>query len=174
MTLVMTNAPRRSRVGYRIVLTGLALMMAGASAPSPFYPVLQQEIGFSDAVMAGVFAIYAVALLITLLLTGSLSDHLGRRPVLSIGFVLLAVSMVLFWQAESTMALLIARVVQGVASGLLLSTLTATSVDLEPADRPGTAPVWNSVIPLAGLGVGALVAGAIMDHAEGARADVFG
>ena len=79
-------------------------MMAGASAPSPFYPVLEREIGFSPATLTAIFAVYAVALLLTLLVTGSLSDHVGRRPVVSAAFALLAVSMLVFWHADSVAA----------------------------------------------------------------------
>ncbi|WP_102226664.1 MFS transporter [Acidimangrovimonas sediminis] len=166
-------APRRGRAGFALTLAGLLLMMAGASAPSPFYPVLQQEIGFSSAAMTGIFAIYAGALLATLLVAGSVSDHLGRRPVLSVGFFLLAASMVGFLRADTVGALLITRVIQGMASGLLLSTLTATSTDLEPADRPGAAAVGNSVTPLLGLALGALFAGAVIEDLPAPRGPTF-
>ena len=63
-------------------------MMAGASAPSPFYPVLAQRLGFDAIVITSVFAVYALALLLTLLAAGSLSDHVGRRPVIIAGLVL--------------------------------------------------------------------------------------
>jgi MFS family permease len=177
MTLT-THAPastRRGRtIGFVVVLVALLAMMTGASAPSPFYPVLQQEIGFSPATLTAIFAVYAVALLLTLLVTGSLSDHVGRRPVLAAALGLLAVSMLVFWHADSVTLLVVARVVQGVASALLLSTLSATVVDLEPPSRPGVAATANSVVPLAGLAVGAIVAGAVLDHAGSPMADVFG
>ncbi|WP_210253451.1 MFS transporter [Shinella kummerowiae] len=166
--------PLRSHAGFRITLAGMAVMMAGASAPSPFYPSLQQEIGFSAATLTGIFAVYTVALLISLLVTGSLSDHVGRRPVISAGFVLMALSLLLFWQAGDVAGLMVARTLQGVAAGLLLSALSAAVVDLEPRDRPGSASVWNSVIPLGGLSVGALISGILMDVTEMAEADVFG
>nr|WP_276553643.1 MFS transporter [Shinella kummerowiae] len=166
--------PLRSHAGFRITLAGMAVMMAGASAPSPFYPSLQQEIGFSAAMLTGIFAVYTVALLISLLVTGSLSDHVGRRPVISVGFVLMALSLLLFWQAGDVAGLMVARTLQGVAAGLLLSALSAAVVDLEPRDRPGSASVWNSVIPLGGLAVGALISGILMDVTEMAEADVFG
>ena len=172
----ITYAPERRsrRAGFRLVLSGLALMMAGAVAPSPFYPVLQAKLGFSAAAMTGIFAIYAAAILATLLTAGSASDHLGRRPVLSAGFLLLAASMAQFGRAESVAALLAARVLQGVASGLLLSTLTAAATDLEPADRPGSAAIWNSVTPLAGLAIGALAAGTLLDDLAAPRRLAFG
>lgn len=168
------EAERGHAGGFALALTALLAMMAGASAPSPFYPVLEREIGFSPATLTGIFAVYAVALLLTLLVTGSLSDHLGRRPVLSAAFALLALSMLVFWHADTVTLLLVARIVQGVASGLLLSTLSAAVVDLEPVDRPGLAATFNSVVPLAGLAIGALVGGAVIDQAGSPMADVFG
>ncbi len=170
----MLPLPLRSRSGFRITLTAMAVMMAGASAPSPFYPALQQEIGFSAATLTSIFAVYTVALLASLLITGSLSDHIGRRPVISVGFSLMALSLLLFWQAHDVSGLIAARMLQGVAAGLLLSALSAAVVDLEPKDRPGSATIWNSVIPLGGLAIGALIAGILMDTTEGAEADVFG
>lgn len=164
----------RHRAGFGIVLAGLLLMMASASAPSPFYPVLQHDIGFSDPVLTGIFAVYTVFLLATLLTAGSCSDHLGRRPVLSVGFAGLALSLLVFAQATTVEGLLIARAVQGIACALLLSTLSATIVDLEPPTRPGAAAIANSVIPLIGLALGALVAGYVMGVAEAAKLDVFG
>lgn len=160
--------------GFALVLSAVIAMMVGASAPSPFYPVLQQEIGFSSATLTGIFAVYAVFLLLTLLATGSLSDHVGRRPVISAGFVVLAVSMVAFWHADSVAMLFGARLVQGIAAGLLMSALSAAVVDFEPPARPGSAATLNSVGPLAGLAAGALIAGALLDQVSGALAVVFG
>ncbi len=175
---VTVDTPVRTRrgqgAGFALALGALLAMMVGASAPSPFYPVLEREIGFSPATLTGIFAVYAVALLLTLLVTGSLSDHVGRRPVVSAAFALLALSMLVFWHADSVALLVTARVVQGVASGLLLSSLSAAVVDLEPTSRPGMAATFNSVVPLAGLALGALVGGAVLDGAEAPLADVFG
>ncbi|MET0928658.1 MAG: MFS transporter [Aeromicrobium sp.] len=172
-----TAAPPATKTrtsGFALAIGAVVAMMIGASAPSPFYPVLQQELGFSAATSTGIFAVYAVALLVTLLITGSISDHLGRRPVISVGFVVLAASMVAFWHADSVTVLIVARIVQGVAAGLLLSSLSAAVVDLEPAKRPGSASTLNSVSPLGGLAAGALLAGLVMDHSSSALAIVFG
>ncbi|WP_313409351.1 MFS transporter [Aeromicrobium sp.] len=154
----------RRTVGFVVVLVALIVFMIGASAPSPFYPVMQERIGFSSVTMTLIFAVYALAMLVTLLLTGSLSDHLGRRPVITIGLLVLAVSMVAFWQAESVGVLITARVVQGIGAGLLLSSMSAAIVDLEPLGRPGLGAIANSVTPLAGLAAGGLIAGLVLDE----------
>ncbi|MDO6963458.1 MFS transporter [Rhizobium alvei] len=166
--------PLRARTGFFITLAGVTIMMAGASAPSPFYPVLREQMGFSPAMMTAIFAVYTVALLLSLLVAGSISDHVGRRPALSAAFALLALSVYLFWQAKGVDGLLIARGVQGLACGVLLSTLSAAAVDLEPVERPGSASVWNAVLPLIGLGVGSLFAGAVMDYGSAPMDEVFG
>lgn len=166
--------PPTRTYGFGLAVAAVLAMMAGASAPSPFYPVLQQQLGFSAGTMTAIFAVYAVALLVTLLLVGSVSDHVGRRPVVSVGFVVLALSMVAFWHADSVTVLVVARVVQGVAAGLLLSSLSAVVVDLEPSDRPGSAATLNSVAPMAGMALGALVSGTLLDSTTSALPVVFG
>lgn len=173
-TLGPSTIVGRGIAPFALGLVSLLAMMIGASAPSPFYPVLQQELDFSSATMTGVFAVYAIALLAMLLVAGSLSDHLGRRPVISAAFVLLAASMVVFWHADSVSTLYAARVVQGAASALLLSSLSALVVDLEPTDRPGSAATFNSVSPLAGLAVGSLLGGFALDAYSAPLTAVFG
>ncbi|UUT34519.1 MFS transporter [Microbacterium elymi] len=162
-----------NRFGFVLAIAAQILMLAGASAPSPFYPVLADRIGFGTSVIGTVFAVYAVTLLLTLLTAGSLSDYIGRRPVAIAGFVVLAGSMVLFWHADSVTMLVLARAVQGLASGLLISALSATALDFAPAHRPGLAALWNALAPGIGLALGALVSGIALEVADAALADVF-
>jgi MFS family permease len=63
-------------------LTGgvLVLSLFAATAPSPLYRVYQDQLRFSALTLTAIFAVYAVAVLVTLLVFGSLSDYVGRRP----------------------------------------------------------------------------------------------
>jgi hypothetical protein len=67
--------------------------LAGSSAATPLYSVYQRAWGFSPVTVTTAFAIYALAVLTTLLVVGSLSDYVGRRPVLLVASVLQVVSM---------------------------------------------------------------------------------
>lgn len=167
------GAVPRARLGFVLAIVAQILMMVGASAPSPFYPVLAQDIGFPAVVISAVFAVYAVALLLTLLTAGSLSDHVGRRPVAIAGFLLLAGSMFLFWHADAVAVLFLARILQGVASGLLISALSATVLDFAPGGRAGVAALWNALSPGIGLALGALASGVMLDVSGEALLDVF-
>lgn len=164
---------RRHRFGFALAIVAQIAMMTGASAPSPFYPVLAAEIGFDAIVISAVFAVYAIALLLALLTAGSLSDHVGRRPVAIAGFLLLAASMLLFWHADTVVTLMLARILQGAASGVLISTLSAAALDLAPRGRARTAALWNALSPGIGLALGALLAGIALDLTRAALLDVF-
>lgn len=173
MSATRTDVVAGRRLGAGMALGAVVLMMAGASAPSPFYPDLQVGLGLQPWVMTAVFAVYAVALLGTLLVFGSVSDHVGRRPVVTVGFLLLAGSFALFRGADTAAFLFEARILQGVASGLLLSTLSATVADFERPSRPGSAAVVNAVAPMVGLALGAVVAGVVLQVSGDARLLVF-
>jgi MFS family permease len=151
----------------------LVLMLAASGVPSPLYRVYQEEFGFSSGVLTTVFGIYSFALLASLLVVGGLSDHVGRRPVLIVAFVLEAAAMVLFLAADGVGWLLAARVVQGLATGALTSTLGAALLDLQRQDRPLAAFI-NSASPGLGLSLGAVGAGLLVQFVPSPTDWVFG
>jgi MFS family permease len=151
----------------------LVLMLAASGVPSPLYRVYQEEFGFSSGVLTTIFGIYSFALLASLLVVGGLSDHVGRRPVLAAAFVLEAVSMALFLYADGVGWLLTARVVQGLATGALTSTLGASLLDLQRGDKP-MGPFINSAAPGLGLSLGAVAAGLLVQFVPSPTDWVFG
>ena len=70
--------------------------LASSAAPTPLYPIYQHEWGFSAVGVWFVFGIYAIAVLGALLVTGRLSDYVGRRPVLLVATAIQAATMFLF------------------------------------------------------------------------------
>jgi MFS family permease len=138
----------------------LALFMGAASAPSPLYQIYAAEWRFSSLTLTVVFALYAIALLAALLVTGRLSDHVGRRPVIIAALLAEMAAMVCFIAADSTLVLGLARVLQGAATGTAIGALSAALVELSP----GPAPVVNSASPTFGLAAGALGASALIQY----------
>jgi MFS family permease len=114
--------------------------------------------------LTAVFAVYAVALLATLLLAGSMSDAVGRRPVLVTAVVVQAVSMGLFLAASGVGWLFAARIAQGVATGLVTAAGAATLIDLQPRSAPGRGALVNAIAPSVGLAAGAVVTGALVEY----------
>ena len=151
---------RRGRL-FAAMAGVVVLFLAASSVPSPLYVVYQAQWGFSAATLTVIFAVYVVFLLASLLVVGGLSDHLGRRPVLVGALVVQTVAVLVFLLAQNVTMLLVARAVQGVATGAAITAMAATLVDLSP----GRAGVANAVTPLVGLAVGALGCGLLVEYA---------
>ncbi len=133
--------------------------MAAASAPSPIYPLYRERWHFSVTLLTVVFTVYVVGLLAALLTVGSLSDHIGRRPVLVVAFLMAATSTAIFWAANGPAMLILARLVQGVASGIAMSGLAAGLLDFAPKGRPHLGATLTTVGTSIGMAGGAAVVG---------------
>ncbi len=164
--MAVRTAPRLSRsTGFAAVTAMLVLFMLAAGAPTPLYVVYQQRWGFPTSTLTLVFAVYVLGLLATVLVVGALSDYIGRRPVLAAAVALEVVALVLFLAADGVAALLAARVVQGIATGAAITTLSAAVVDFAPPHARGRAGVVTSVATLLGLAGGSVGAGALVEFA---------
>lgn len=156
------------------VMAAILLTITAISAvPSPLYALYQREWHFADSVLTEVFAVYVLALLVSLLVFGSLSDHVGRRPVLLAAIAVEALSLVVFLASDSVEWIGLARVVQGLATGVALPTLGAALIDLQPPEHPKLSGIVNSVGPPAGLALGALSCGLLVQLAPWPTSLVF-
>ncbi len=149
---------------FWLLAATLCLLLFASSAPSPLYVVYQAEWSFSAITLTSVFAVYALALLASLVTAGSVSDHVGRRPTLLLALVIELGGMLLFAEARGVGWLFAARIVQGVATGIAMGTITASLIDLEPGRRPRLGATIGVAAPLAGLALGALAAGLLVQY----------
>lgn len=149
---------------FWVLAVMLGLLLFASSAPSPLYVVYQAEWGFSTITLTSVFAVYALALLVSLVVAGSVSDHVGRRPALLFALAIELVGMLLFALAQDVLWLFAARIVQGLATGIAMGTISAALIDLEPANRPRLGSTMGVAAPLSGLAGGALGAGVLVQY----------
>jgi MFS family permease len=134
--------------------------LASSSAPTPLYPIYQAEWGFSPIAIAFVFGAYAVAVLAALLVTGRLSDYVGRRPVLIVATAIQAATMVLFAFADGLSTLISARVIQGLSTGAAIAAVGAGMMDVDKV----RGAVANSVAPASGTALGGVLAGLMVHY----------
>lgn len=152
----------RSVAGFWILAAMLLVSVASSAVPSPIYPVYAAEWHLTPLMLTGVFAIYVAGLLASLLVAGRLSDHVGRKPVLVVGGLGVALSLGLFAMADGVVALIVDRIVQGVSVGLLIGALGAALIDNSLERHPTMAGVLNGVIPPIALATGAMSSGALV------------
>src|SRR3954469_17190616 len=78
-----SRRPTLSRgVSFAVAAAIALLAFAANSSASPLYRVYQGEFRFSATTLTLLFTVYIVVLLVTLLVLGSTSDYIGRRPVM--------------------------------------------------------------------------------------------
>jgi MFS family permease len=148
------GANRRRRATPNVAFAGVTISVLGlflaAGAPSPLFHLEQEEWGFPVWLLTIAFAVYAIALLGALLVAGSLSDHVGRRPVLIGALAVEAAAMFIFLVAPNIDWVIAARIVQGVATGAAVSAFTAAAVEYAPIGHKKLGVLAGGVAPAAG------------------------
>lgn len=155
------SRPASTRASLIFLAITLLGFLAASSAPTPLYHLYQEHMQFSPAILTLIFGVYAFSLLAALLTVGSLSDYLGRKPVIFVALLLNVLAMLLFINADSIAWLIGARLIQGFATGMATSVLGAALLDFDR--RQG--PLITSVAPLLGMACGALGCGLLAEFA---------
>jgi MFS family permease len=161
----VANRRRTLSAPLAYALAGAVILLAlfASATPSPLFGIYRELWGFSQLVLTLVYAVYAFGVLTTLLLAGRVSDEVGRRPVLLAALATLMGATVLFMVAQSVVWLFVARAIQGLATGLALSTAAAALLDLHPRRDPAGVGLTNGVMSAGGMGLGTLVAAAFVE-----------
>jgi MFS family permease len=156
------NVRRRlsSNVSLYLLASIVVSLLAASSAPTPLYSTYQGEWGFSPITTTIVFGIYAIAVLVSLLIFGRLSDHIGRRPVLLVALLVQLVALGVFATADGVPALLIARIVQGLSTGAAVAAVGAGLLDINRVKGS----IANAVAPMTGTAMGGLVSGILVQY----------
>lgn len=147
------------------VAFALTVLMVGTNIPTPLYPVYARSFGFSPLVVTLIFATYAAVLMPSLLVFGPLSDVVGRRRVLLFAVAVSAVGAVVFALAASTVALFLARVIQGLGVGAAQGVAAAALADAEPDGNGLRAALAASIATAGGTALGPLLAGTLAQYA---------
>ena len=161
------------RVAFWLVALLLAALMLGTTLPTPLYVVYQAQWHFSAAIVTVTFAVYAAAVMATLLLAGRSSDEAGRKPVLAAALGASALSTVVFILAPDVGVLIAGRIVSGISAGLVTGTATAALTELAPASGSRRASLAATAANMGGLGLGPLVAGVFAQYAPHPTTLVF-
>lgn len=175
---VIARPAARRRLGgtpaFAAVALGLVALYVAAGAPTPLFVVMEAAWGFPTWLLTIAFSVYAVGLLVALLIGGALSDHIGRRPVIIASLAAEVVAMTMFVLADDVAWVIVARALQGLATGAATSAFSAALVELAPANRKTLGALLSSLAPTGGLALGILVAGLAAQVAVDPVAIVFG
>ncbi|MEU6482417.1 MFS transporter [Streptomyces sp. NPDC046887] len=149
----------RVRTGWKVPAGAvLVALMAASSGPTPLWGYYRREFGLSGLDVTVVFGVYALALLGALLAVGRWSGRWGRRGILVGALVVAAGAMGLLAMADGLGWLVVGRVVQGLATGVGVSTAGAVLVARRGREGKRRAALVNALAPVLGMGGGVLLA----------------
>ncbi|GLY77965.1 putative multi-drug efflux transporter [Actinoallomurus iriomotensis] len=175
------TVPRGPGIGERPVPTWwvwlaawpVAAVFVLSNAATPLYVLWQRDIGFSKGTLTVIFACYIVGLLGSLLVSGVVSDRLGRRRVLLPALGLALAACVIFATASTVVALIVARLFAGIAVGAVVSAGMAAVTDVAGPHRRRLAALLASCSMVFGAGLGPLLAGVLSEVVPGPTVTVF-
>jgi len=152
----------------------LVLTFFATGTPLPLYNDYRARLGISGADIALITVIYTATTAATLLFLGRLSDHLGRRPVGIAAMLSSVAGVVILMSAASLPMLILGRALQGVACGVVSSTLGSYVIETAP-ERPHWLPaVITGIGPVFAIPVGSLAAGVLVQYGPAPRVLAYG
>jgi MFS family permease len=151
----------------RVWRTWLALVLfaLGTSLITPLIPIYQDRLGFPDTVVTLFLGCYVITLIPSMLSLGQLSDQVGRKGVLLGALLALAAAQAYLATAPGLAGVLVARGLQGAATGAFFGTCTAFLIDAAPPGRRTFVAVLGSVSIRLGLGLGPGLGGVLAQYA---------
>ncbi len=129
----------------------LVVVMLGMGMVIPIFPFYIQRLGAGGSAFGFLVAIAALTELVFGPFWGSLSDRVGRKPILVIGMLGFGLSMVFFGISTRLWQLFVLRALSGVLSSATLSPAMAYIGDSTPGRERGGA--MGGLGAAAGLGV---------------------
>ncbi len=134
----------------------------------PVFPFYAQKVGVDPASVIFFLGLYSLGQLVGAPIWGSLSDRIGRRPVLLLTLLANAGASLMLGYADSGVFLAISRIVAGLAAGNISTAFAYTTDITTDATRPKALGLLGSAFGLGfilGPALGGLLAGANPDDA---------
>lgn len=151
MNRMQTETPAGGRNNLLILSFSLVVAMLGFGMVIPIFPFFVEQLGAGGSALGLLVAIGSLTELIFAPLWGSLSDRVGRKPILMVGMLGYGLSMVLFGISTKLWMLFASRALSGVLSAATLSTSMAHIADSTGAKERGGG--MGALGGAAGLGI---------------------
>ena len=144
-----------------------------SAAPVPLFAIYQQTLDLAHSDLSYAAVAYFAGAVTALLMFARISDHFGRRIVISINLLLAMFGCLIFLDLASSAMLFAGRFIQGFACGLASSAVAAYVVDNAPLSPAWLGSVVTGAAPMLGLAEGSLASGALRQYGSGSLSIIF-
>jgi EmrB/QacA subfamily drug resistance transporter len=166
MTETTTTAapvvPARAWRALIVLLAGMFIALLDTTIVNVALPTIRTSIDASEATLSWIISGYALAFGLALIPAGRIGDRVGHKWVFFTGLALFTLASLACGLAQDSTQLIVARVVQGLAGGIFVPSVTAFIQLLFPAQARGKAfAIMGAVIGVSSA-LGPIVGGLII------------
>jgi predicted MFS family arabinose efflux permease len=150
-----------------LIVFSLWLLVFSASSQimiiSPILPQIGEQLNIADTLLGTLVTAYSLMVGLFAVISGPISDRIGRRRILLMGTGIMAVSLVAHFLVVDYFSFLAVRVFSGVAGGILSGAAVSYIGDYFPYNRRGWAVGWvmsgSAFGQIFGIPMGVVLAG---------------
>lgn len=129
----------------------------------PIIPAYLKELGQGGTAAGLIIAIFAFAQFLVSPIGGKWTDKYGRRPLINIGLLTLAISMFIFYFADSIALLYVSRAIGGIGCAFLIPAIYAYVADITTMDQRAKGNSFISAAMSLGIVIGPGIGGFLAD-----------
>lgn len=130
---------------------------------APILPQIGDDLGIADAALGTLVSAYSLMVGIFAILSGPVSDRIGRRRILLVGCGAMTVALILHTLVSDYTSFLTVRMFAGMAGGMLSGAAVSYIGDYFPYERRGWATGWvmsgSAFGQIVGIPIGIVLAG---------------
>lgn len=130
----------------------------------PIIPAYLKELGQGGTAAGLIIAIFAFAQFLVSPIGGKWTDKYGRRPLINIGLLTLAISMFIFYFADSIWILYLSRAIGGIGCAFLIPAIFAYVADITTMDQRAKGNSFISASMSLGIVIGPGIGGFLADY----------
>lgn len=156
------QAKARPWPAFSWICYSMCVGVMGTALASPLYPLYQAAWKLRPSDITHIFVVYMFGVLASLLFVGRLNARFGFLRVLRLGLILMTAGVALSAVAPDVPVFMLARLVIGIASGMISTSAAVGMLQVGSIDRdPRRVSAITTVAMTLGFGLGPLVGGVI-------------
>src|SRR5258705_10335472 len=136
-----------------------------SAAPSMNYSLYASEWRLTHTATTAIFAVFPIVVVAVLIISGDISDYIGRRSTILIGLSSSLLGTALFAVAPSVLWVFAGRAFIGLGVGLCAGPAAAALVEFSVAGKETRASSINTLAQAGGIVLATIVGGALIQYA---------
>jgi len=153
------------RASFWVATAVVAHTLWTSAAPAMTYRLYASEWNLTHTATTAIFAVFPIVVVAVLILSGDISDYIGRRATILIGLTSSLLGTALFAVAPSVFWVFVGRAFTGLGVGLCAGPATAAMVEFSAAGQETRAGSITTVAQAIGIALATIVGGALIQYA---------